>query len=309
MGLTAPSGKEAAVGVSLRNKQLRQFLGALPWLVPQLVGLVLYSAGPIAAAFLMSFTQWNIITPPKWVGLHNYTDLVDNPLFWKVLRNTFYFPLVSVPLGAFVALLAALALNQKVKGMTFFRTLYFLPVVSSTVAVALVWSWIYNPEFGLLNWFLRTVFNIQGPAWLADQYWAMPALIIMSVWKGLGYNMMIFLAGLQGIPQELYEAATVDGASRRHLFRHITVPLLSPTTFFVLVMGTIGSFQVFEMVFVMTKGGPAYSTLTLSYWIFQNAFQFFHMGTAAAQAFVLFAFVLLLTLLQLYYQRRWVHYG
>jgi multiple sugar transport system permease protein len=177
------------------------------------------------------------------------------------------------------------------------------------IAVALVWSWIYNPEYGLLNYLLDLFFGIRGPAWLDSTSWALPAMVIVTVWKGLGYSMVIFLAGLQNIPQELYHAATIDGAGVWKKFRHITLPMLSPTTFFVLVITLINSFQVFEQTYVLTKGGPANSTLTMSYYIYQNAFQFFQMGMAAALSYVLFAAIFAVTLLQFRIQKRWVFYG
>ena len=226
-----------------------------------------------------------------------------------MLRNTFAFVGMAVPLSVGSALALALLVNTGLRGITVFRTAYFLPVVSSMIAVALVWSWILNPQYGLLNYLLRVLFGVQGPAWLDDTAWALPAMVIVTVWKGLGYSMVIFLAGLQNIPADLYHAATIDGAGAWKRFRHITLPLLSPTTFFVLVITLINSFQVFEQTYVLTKGGPANSTVTLSYYVYQNAFQFFQMGKAAAVAYVLFAFLFILTLIQFRVQKRWVFYG
>lgn len=286
---------------------LRQWLEVLPFLLPTLVGLALFSAGPVIAAFGLSFTSWDIVSPPQWIGLENYRQLIERELFWRVMRNTLYYTFASVPLALVLALLLALAMNQKLRGTTFYRTVYFLPVISSTVAIALVWAWLYNPEFGLLNYFLRLI-GIKGPGWLGDPNWAMPAIILASVWKGLGYYMVIFLAGLQGIPEEYYEAAKIDGASAWQRFRYVTLPLISPTTFFVLVILVIGSFQVFEITFVMTQGGPAYATLTIAYYIFQNAFEWYRMGLAAALAYVLFAMILVITVIQWKVQGRWVHY-
>ena len=290
------------------SRKTREAIEAYVLLLPTLVGLVVFTAGAVIAAFLISFTRWDIVTPAEWIGIGNYQRLATEPLFWKVLGNTFYYTILSVPLSLVLSLILALALNQKIRGVTIYRTMYFLPVVSSTVAVSLVWYWMYNPEFGLINYALAKLFKINGPAWLSSTKWAMPAIIIMSVWKGLGYNMVIFLAGLQGVPQELYEAARIDGATGWQQFRNITLPMISPTTFFVLVMSTISSFQVFEQTYIMTKGGPAYSTLTLVYYVFQQAFQWYHMGYAAALAYVLFAVILVITLLQATCQRRWVHY-
>ncbi|HEX9006211.1 MAG TPA: sugar ABC transporter permease [Bacteroidota bacterium] len=279
------------------------------YLLPTLAGLLLFSAGSVVASFLMSFTRWQVVTPPEWIGLGNYRDLLASPLFWQVFWNTLLYVLLAVPLSIGSALAAALLVNQKLRGVRFFRTIYFLPVVSSMVAVALVWSYMYNPEYGLLNAVLRNVFGISGPAWLSDARWAMPAMVLVTVWKSLGYTMVIFLAGLQNIPGELYEAAAIDGVgSFRKLWR-ITLPMLSPTLFFALVITLIGSFQVFEQTYMLTRGGPANATMTLSYYIYQHAFQFFHMGYAAAMSYVLFAFLFVITLVQFRLQRKWVFYG
>jgi len=279
------------------------------YLLPTIIGLLLFSAGAVAASFFMSFTQWDIVSPPEWAWLDNYITLWHSDLFWEVFRNTLYFILLVVPLSVACSLALALVANTGLKGITFFRTAYFLPVVSSMIAVALVWSWIYNPEYGLLNYLLQLLFGVRGPAWLDSTSWALPAMAIVTVWKGLGYSMVIFLAGLQNIPQDLYHAATIDGAGVWKRFRHITLPMLSPTTFFVIVITLINSFQVFEQTYVLTKGGPANSTLTMSYYIYQNAFQYFQMGKAAAISYVLFAAVFTVTLVQFRIQKRWVFYG
>ncbi len=279
------------------------------YVLPTLFGLLLFSAGAVAVSFFMSFTQWDIVSSPEWVWLDNYVNLWHSDLFWEVFGNTLYFIFLAVPLSVGASLALALVANTGLKGITFFRTAYFLPVVSSMIAVALVWSWIFNPEYGLLNYLLGLLFGIKGPAWLDSTSWALPAMVIVTVWKGLGYSMVIFLAGLQNIPQDLYSAATIDGAGVWKRFRHITIPMLSPTTFFVLVITLINSFQVFEQTYVLTKGGPANSTLTMSYYIYQNAFQFFQMGKAAALSYVLFALIFGVTLMQFRVQKRWVFYG
>ena len=279
------------------------------YLLPTIIGLLLFSAGAVAASFFMSFTRWDIVSPPEWVWFENYAGLWHSDLFWEVFRNTLAFVLLAVPLSVVCSLALALLAHTGLRGITFFRTAYFLPVVSSMIAVALVWSWMFNPEVGLLNYLLRTLFGVQGPAWLDDTSWALPAMVIVTVWKGLGYSMVIFLAGLQNIPVDLYHAATIDGAGVWKQFRHVTLPMLSPTTFFILVITLINAFQVFEQTYVLTKGGPANSTLTLSYYIYQNAFQFFQMGKAAAVAYVLFAIIFVVTLIQFRVQRRWVFYG
>jgi multiple sugar transport system permease protein len=278
------------------------------FLSPILIGMLVLSVGPILVSFIASFTQWDIVSPPQWVGAGNYKEIVSSDLFWQVLRNTFYYVALAVPLTIILSLFLAIAVNRKLKGIGLFRTVYFLPVVTSMVAVAIVWGWLYNPEYGLINYVLRSWFGVQGPAWLRDPNWAMPAMIIVGVWKALGYNMMIFLAGLQSVPDEYYEAARLDGANTRQRFFSITLPMLTPTIFFVLVVTLIGSFQVFEQTYILTRGGPANATLTISYFIFQNAFQFFRMGYASALAYVLFAIVFVLTLIQLRYQKKWVFY-
>ena len=269
----------------------------------------MFTHGAVLAAFFISLTRWDALTPWEWIGINNYRDMfLEDKLFARSMVQTGYYTLVSVPLGMVTSLLAAALVNQKLKFMTFYRTVFFLPGITSIVAVAMVWLWLYNPDFGVINWLLEFV-GIRGPAWLGSTKWAMPAVIIFGVWRGLGYNMVIFLAGLQGIPDVYYEAAEVDGASRFRRFWHITLPLLSPTTFFVLIISLIGSFQVFEQTYVLTQGGPAYATMTIAYYIFLQAFQWFHMGIASALSFVLFLAVMVVTAIQFGLQRRWVHYG
>jgi multiple sugar transport system permease protein len=294
----------------LNNRQRKYFNEAALaylFLLPTLIGLVLFSLGPVIVGFLVSFTNWNILLPPQWVGLQNYQTLIEQDLPHKVLWNTIYFTALNVPLNMAVALGVALLLNQQLRFAAFYRAVYFLPVVSSAVAASLIWTWLFSPNFGPINYFLESV-GIPGPAWLGSTTWAMPAVIIMSVWKGFGTNMLIFLAGLQGIPQELEEAAMIDGANRWQRFWNVTWPLLTPTTFFVLVISCIVSFQVFEQVFVMTEGGPAYATTVLGLFIYLNAFRYNNMGYAASAAYVLFAIVLAITLAQFRLQARWTNY-
>ena len=294
----------------LTNRQRKQFNEAALaylFLLPTLIGLVLFSLGPVIVGFLVSFTNWNILLPPQWVGLQNYQTLIEQDLPRKVLWNTIYFTALNVPLNMAVALGVALLLNQQLRFAAFYRAVYFLPVVSSAVAASLIWTWLFSPNFGPINYFLENI-GIPGPAWLGSTTWAMPAVIIMSVWKGFGTNMLIFLAGLQGIPQELEEAAMIDGANRWQRFWNVTWPLLTPTTFFVLVISCIVSFQVFEQVFVMTEGGPAYATTVLGLFIYLNAFRYNNMGYAASAAYVLFAIVLAITLAQFRLQARWTNY-
>jgi len=279
------------------------------YLLPTLIGLVVFSAGAIIMSFVISFTEWQIIRPPEWIGLQNYIDIFESEFFWKIFWNTLYYVILNLPLSMILPLFIAIVLNQKMKGVKFFRTIYFLPVISSMVAVALVWSWLYRPEYGLLNYILNKFFGITGPRWLENQTWAMPAIVLMSAWKNIGYNMVIFLAGLQNIPPALYEVSDIEGAKPWQKFYKITVPLLSPTIFFVGIITLISSFQVFEQTYILTRGGPANSTLTLSYYIFQNAFMYFRMGSAAALSYVLFAIIFIITMIQFKLQKKWVHYN
>jgi multiple sugar transport system permease protein len=279
------------------------------WLfvLPTVVGLLLFSVGPIVAALLISLSRWNIVSAPTWVGLQNYATLLDTSLFWVALRNTLTYMAGVIPLQMSLSLLIALGLNQRLHLQNLFRTLYFLPTVCSTVALALVWRVLFDYQLGILNWLIGSV-GLGRVPWLMTPGTAMPAVIIMSAWQGIGYPLVIWLAGLQGIPQPYYDAAKVDGAGPLASFRYVTWPLLTPTTFFMLIIACIGSFQVFEQTFVLTGGGPQRATYTLVYFIYDQAFQSFDMGSASAVAYVLFFFILILTILQLRLQRQWVHY-
>lgn len=276
-------------------------------LLPNLLGFLIFIFGPVVASLGLSFTSWDLLTRVEWSGLQNYQKLFSDQVFWKVLWNTIYYSLGTVPVGIGISLFLAIALNQKIKGVKIFRAVYFLPVISSTVAVAVVWQWLYNPEFGLINYLLYLM-GANGPSWLTSTTWAMPAVIIMSIWKNLGFNMLLFLAGLQGIPEVYYEAARIDGANWWQQFRKITLPLLSPTMLFVVVMSVINSFQVFDQIYIMTGGGPARSTSVLVHYLYQNAFQYFRMGEASAIAYVLFFLVFIITVIQLRRSKRWVVY-
>ena len=307
-GPIARTATDPGVSRQRRQRRLRRTLEAYLYLVPTILGLFVFSAGAVVASFLISFTQWEIVLPPRWIWIENYRQLAETPLFWQILGNTFYYTLVYVPVSVFGAIPLAMLINQKLKGIMVFRTVYFLPVVSAGVAVAMVWGWMYNPSFGVINYLLDVLFGIEGPRWLSSLQWAMPSVIILGIWRDIGFYMMIYLAGLQGIPVELYEAARIDGAGWWAQFRRVTLPLLTPTTFFCLIMAVIGSFQVFEATYIMTQGGPSYTTTTISFYIFQNAFQWFHMGYAAALAYVLFAIIMTVTLIQFRMQSRWVFY-
>ena len=277
------------------------------FLAPTLIGLTFGTLGPVLAAIGISFTKWDVLTPPVFTGLGNYIQLVSDPTFKKSILNTFYYVLGTVPAATVLGLMLALLLNQKLRGVTFYRTAYFLPVVSSTVAVALVWSWIYSKDFGLLNFVLRSI-GLQPVAWLNSTRYAMLALIIMGIWGLLGEGMIIFLAGLQAISQSYYEAAEVDGANSWGKFVHITLPLITPSMFFYFIITMINAFQAFEQIYVMTRGGPSNATTTMVYYIYNNAFRNFRMGTASAQAIVLFFIVMVLTLIYWRSQEKWVVY-
>jgi multiple sugar transport system permease protein len=278
------------------------------FLAPMVLGLAVLSAGPIIATLGISLTSWDLLTPPKWVGFDNFSHLIGDSRFWVALRNTIFYTLVSVPLGMGVALLLALGLNQAIRGIAWIRTMYFLPLVTSTVAVGLVWLWIYAPQGGLLNEVLRSV-GVPPQRWTTDPMWAMPAIIVMSVWQGLGISVIIFLAGLQAIPGEYYDAAAVDGAGKRARFRNITLPLLTPSIFFTGILSLIGALQVFDQVYVLARPGkPTDATITLVYFIYEEGFRFFRMGSASAAAWVLFLIAAVLTVVYFRTQRRWVHY-
>lgn len=251
---------------------------------------------PAVIALVMSFTNYSIIGETGFLGIDNYQRLFLDPYFAIALRNTAWYTAMYVPLGLLVALSTALLLNRRVRVAAVFRTLFYIPVVSSTVATATIWLWLLNPQFGLLNVALGWV-GIDGPAWLYDSSWAMPAIVLMSVWAGFGTNMMIYLGGLQGIPPQLYESARLDGATWWQQFRFITWPSLSRTTFLVSTLLVIGAFQVFDQAYVLTKGGPANSTITLVYYVYTQGFGNLEMGYASAISFVLFAIIAVFALI------------
>lgn len=293
----------------MTRREAAETRAAWLFLGPSLVLFLMFVALPVVAALGISFTNWDLFSAPHFAGFENYGNLIlRDVLFHKVLINTLLYVIGTVPLQMLLALGIALLLNRGVWGETVLRIIYFLPVVSSTVAVALVWSWIFNSNFGVLNALLTALGVQRPPVWLGSTHTALIALVIVAIWQGLGYSMVLFLAGLQHIPQDVYEAGALDGAVgwKKHLY--LTFPLLSPTTFFVTIVSLIGSFQVFDLAFVMTKGGPANATNTIVYYVYQNAFEFYRMGYASAAAMILFAIILLITLFQYRLQNRWVHY-
>ncbi|MEQ8821138.1 MAG: sugar ABC transporter permease [Sumerlaeia bacterium] len=282
---------------------------------PYIFGLLFFVAGPVVFTWVLSLCEWNGVTAPEFKGLGNWTRLLTDGLFWKASANTAYFVALSVPLGVVLSLLLAILVNQKLPGIKVFRTLYFLPVVTSFVAVSLVWTWFYDPNIGVLNYLISQTFKFVGLTppepvkWLNDPRTAMLAIIIMSVWKGLGYNMVIFLAALQEVPVSLNEAATLDGAGRFQRFLHVTLPTISPITFFVIVITLISGFQVFDQVYIMARDGrPADSTLTLVYYLYRNGFEYLQMGYATTIGTALFVIIFAVTLIQIWAQRVWVHH-
>jgi multiple sugar transport system permease protein len=252
-----------------------------------------------------------VLSTPKWVGLQNYrTALFKDSLFWKSAERTVVWAITSVPLGVLGSFIAALLLNREVRGTTAWRMSFFLPSLTPQVAASLLWMWLLQPDVGLVNSLIRATLGIKGPLWMASTKWAMPSLLLISLWSGIGSNrMLIFLAGLQGVPRELYDAAIVDGANWARKIWHITVPMISPTIFFNVVLGIIGSFQVFGMAFVTTGGGPAYATYFYALHLYQTAFKSFDMGYGSALSWILFLAILGLTLVQLKLQSRWVYYA
>lgn len=287
---------------SSRREAITFYLCISPWLI----GFVAFVLGPMLASFYFSLTDWTLLSPPVWAGLDNYARMTTDPLVLQSLKITGLFTLAYVPLDLMGGLALALLMNQKVRGISLFRTAYYLPSVISGVAYVVLWMWIFHPSAGLFNTLLAYV-GIPGPRWLASPDWALPAIVIMSLW-GLGRSMVIYLAGLQGVPTHLYEAAALDGASAWQQFWAITLPLLTPTIFFNLVLSIIGTAQTFTQAFVATNGGPLNATLFYVLYLYRQAFQMFRMGYASALAWALFVIVLALTLLVVRSGRSWVYY-
>ena len=291
-----------------RRRWLEATQGYL-FITPWLIGFLVFTLGPMLASFYYSFTRYNVQTAPRFMGLYNYDyAFSQDPLFWVSVQRTLLWSVMTVIPSLFGSLFAAILLNQKLRGMSVYRTMFFLPHLTPVVAAAILWTWILQPDIGIFNTFLDKI-GINGPNWLSDIRWSMPALAMIALWTTIGGNkMLIFLAGLQGIPESLYEAADIDGASSPQKFFNITLPLISPAMFFNLILGVIASFQVFGMAFVTTKGGPAYATYFYALHLYQQAFVSFDMGYGSALAWIFFAAVLVLTLFQLWLQKRWVYY-
>ena len=270
-----------------------QRLGGLIFIAPALIGTFVFIIIPVICSFGLSFTRWDLLNPIVFVGLDNYTGIVTEPLFYKILLNTIVFALSTSVFGVIIPLVLAAILNTKIRGSEFYKTAYFLPFITPMIVIGIIWEWIFDPNIGLLNKFLHLHIN-----WLYDPHFAMPALILVSVWKLIGYNMVIFLSALSGISQSMFEAAKIDGANEFQTFKNVTIPLLSPTIFFVVIITAISSFQIFDLIYLMTQGGPLDSTNVLVYAIYKNAFEYFNIGKASAIAYVLFVIILVLTLAQ-----------
>lgn len=287
----------------LRTKEA---IEAYAMILPLLVGLLAFNLWPMIRSFIISFQDYDVVNPAKYAGADNYMRLSRDPLFWQSLKVTTIYSVVSVPLGLLLSLLTALLMNRKMRFIGVFRAIYYLPVVVAGVPVALLWMWIFNPQYGLANVALKSA-GLPEQQWLSSPKTALASLIFMSLW-GIGGAMLVFLGGLQGVPKHLYEAAELDGCNRFQMFRNVTLPMLSPVILYNLIMGIIGSFQTFTQAFVMTNGGPANSTLFYALYIFKNAFYYLDMGYASAFAWILFAIILVLTLIVLRSSTFWVHY-
>jgi len=288
------------------SMRTREALDGYIFMAPAVLGFVLFTLLPMLASLVLGFTQYDLIGLPKWIGLGNYATMFADPFFWQALKVTAIYAAFGLPLGLVLALGVAMLMNQRVPGITVWRTIYVLPSVISGVAVAILWRWLLNPEFGIFNLMLGLI-GIKGPNWLGTPEWALPSLIIIGLW-GIGGSMLVYLAGLQGIPTDLYEAVEIDGGAAWTKFRHVTLPMLSPVILFNLIVGLIGAFQYFTEAYILTKGGPENATLFYTLYLYRNAFNYFKMGYASALAWALFLLVLLLTLAVFRSTPMWVHY-
>jgi len=278
------------------------------FIAPNLIGMLVFVIVPIVTSLLMSFTDWDLINAPRWVGLTNFTDkMVHDQQFWVSLKNTFVFSLITIPLGIVAAFILALLLNQSIRGVNLYRAAVFLPVGISMISISVIWRWILNTDLGILNYVL-SLFHLQGVGWLSDENYSLLSVSAISIWKSVGFNMVILLAGLKGVPSHLYEAATIDGAGWWSRMFRITLPLVTPSLFFVSIMSVIGSFQVFDLIYSTTSGGPGDSTRVIYYWVYQNGFKFFEMGYASALAWVVFILLFVVTLLQMKFFGKKVNY-
>lgn len=287
---------------------LEEHRWGLAFVAPPFIGFLAFMAFPIVFAFIASLTKWNGINNmlDNFVGLQNYIKLFSDAKFWKVLGNTVIY-MIGIPIGMILGLVIAVGMNRKIRGIKVLRTMYYIPVISSLVAVAILWMWVFNYDYGLLNSIIKAVSGAHGPNWLGDEFWVKVSMIIFMVWKGLGTSVVLYLAGLQGIPRDYYEAAKIDGATGWNLFRHITVPLVSPVTFYMLITGLIGGFQVFvEVVVMVPNGGLNNSAATVVFYLYQKAFESRQMGYASAMAFLLAIIIFIITAINFKGQDKWV---
>jgi multiple sugar transport system permease protein len=291
----------------MARRAKREALTGLLLILPWVIGFLAFTAGPMAISLLLSLTKWDLLSPPAFIGFSNFKQLVADRLFWKALYNTLVYTIVNVPLSLAGSLSLALILNRRVPGVSIFRTLFYLPELTPIVATSIIWSWILNTHFGIVNYALSRL-GLPAVPWLESTTWALPSLVLMSLWTIGGSRMLIFLAGLQGIPEELLEAAALDGASAWARLLHITLPLLAPVVFFNFLLAVIGSFQVFTPAYVVTNGGPADSTLVYVLYLFRNAFQYFRMGYASGMAWLMLVFLLGFARLQFRLMHGWIHY-
>ena len=290
------------------KKVLDKYFWAYFFVLPSLIIIILFKLVPLVVGFGISFTDWNLLSSPEWIGFQNYARVFTDSVSRQVFGNTFYYSALSVPLNLGISLALAIALNQKIKGLAFFRTAYYIPVVAASVAISAVWVWLLS-DFGIINTFLTSI-GLKSINLLQDTKYALTAITLVDVWKNLGFNVVVFLAALQDVPEELQDAAKVDGASSFQIFKNITIPLISPALFFTAVMGVIGSLQAFDLVYNMSmkhEGGPARATSTVGFYVWQNAFKYSKMGYAAALSFVLMAILLILTIVQWKMRRKWVY--
>ncbi|HIW42989.1 MAG TPA: sugar ABC transporter permease [Candidatus Mediterraneibacter vanvlietii] len=280
----------------------------ITFLLPSLLGLLIFKVGAMVYSLYISFTEWNLFGDPQFVGLQNYIEIFQDDRFYEALKNTILFIVGYLPIVVVLSLGIALLLNSKVKGVNAFRGLFFLPVITSWVAVSMIWKGLLNPEFGVINSIIEA-FGGTGPAWLQNPVFVIPAVIMVSVWKDVGFLSIIFLGGLQGISQEYYEASRIDGANKWHQFKSITLPLLSPTTFYALIITIINSFQVFDQIWIMTSGEPTADLVPVMVTeIYKNSFQYQKMGYATALSWILFLIIIAVTIFQNIMQKKWVHY-
>ncbi len=284
------------------RENLAGWLFVLPWIV----GFVAFTGGPILAALAISFTSWDVVNTPDWVGLENYRRLLDDPQALQALKVTTVYAAVSVPLQTVLAFVLAVLLNNPIRGVGLYRTIFYLPTIVPVAAVAVIWRWVFSPQYGIFNYLLSLI-GVEGPSWLASTSWALPALILMSLFQ-IGGALIIYLAGLQGVPQDLYEAAVIDGAGWLRKHWNVTLPMMTPYVLFQLVIGLVAALQVFVQPYLMTQGGPQDATLFFLLYVYRNAFEFFAMGYASALTWVLFVYVVALTLLILRSARVWVYY-